>query len=295
MQCIFGKLITAMITPFSNKNQVDYQKAADLAEFLLEEGSESILLSGTTGESPSLKSEEKLQLFQVVKERVGSRAKVIAATGSNSTEASLELSIKAAEIGIDGLMLVTPYYNKPPQSGLREHFKVIAESVPHLPVMLYNVPSRTGVNLTAETVIDLSKTNNIVALKEAGGDLNQVAKIIRDCTNDFSLYSGNDAETLPILSLGGKGVVSVAGHLVAKKIINLMESFFSGNHKEAALIHRELLPIFEILFISTNPLPLKAALKLLGLDTGRHRLPLNELEPDKLKILHKVLRDEGIL
>ena len=160
--------------------------------------------------------------------------------------------------------------------------------------MLYNVPSRTGVNLLAETVIELSKTNNIVAVKEASGDLTQVAKIIHGCAKKFSLYCGNDAEILPILSLGGKGVVSVAAHLVAKKIIKLIESFFSGNHREAALIHGELLPIFEVLFISTNPLPLKAALKLLGRDTGRHRLPLNELEADKCKILHKVLKEKGI-
>ncbi len=292
---MFGKLITAMITPFGNNNKINYQKVSEMAEYLVENGSEGIVVAGTTGESPSLTFQEKLDLFKNVKNKIGNRAKIIAGTGSNSTDSSIELSIRAAETGIDGIMLVTPYYNKPTQKGLKEHFKVIAESVPNIPIMLYNVPGRTGSNLLSETVIELSQTANIVAVKEASGNLNQIANIIRETGEDFSLYSGNDDETLPILALGGKGVVSVASHIVGKKIAEMIETFWSGDIKKASKIHRDLLPVFEALFISSNPLPVKAALKLLGYDNGRHRLPLCELEPEKMIKLKEVLQNNGIL
>ncbi len=294
MECKFGPLITAMVTPFKENGQVDYDKAADLADFLVENGSRGLVVTGTTGESPSLTDEEKLTLYKVVKERVGVKVMVIAGTGGNCTEASTMLSIKAAEKGVDGIMLVTPYYNKPPQEGLEEHFKVVAAAVPDLPVMLYNVPSRTGINLEAATALRLAEVPNIVALKEASGNFTQIAKIIQGA-RDFTVYSGNDDETLPILALGGGGVVSVCSHVAGPRIARMLELFFAGKGAEAAEIHRRLLPLFGAIFMDTNPLPVKAALKMMGQDTGGHRLPLRKLDPQKEANLKKVLEEYKII
>ncbi len=293
---MFGKVLTAMITPFDDKNEVDYKRALELAQYLVDNGSDGLVLCGTTGESPVLSDEEKLLLFSTIKKGLKGKVAVIAGTGSNSTSQSMEFSMKAVETGVDGIMLITPYYNKPPQQGLIEHFSIIADTVPNTPVMLYNVPSRTGVSLAAESVITLAKKKaNIVALKEAGGTINDIDQVIKNTGSDFTLYSGNDEETLSILALGGKGVVSVASHIAGKKIRKMIDLFNQGGENEAVLIHRELLPLFEVLFISTNPMPVKAALKLLGLDRGRHRLPLVELEREKCLLVEKVLRDEGLL
>jgi 4-hydroxy-tetrahydrodipicolinate synthase len=295
MKSGFGRLITAMVTPFKEGGQVDYDKAADLADFLVENGSQGLVVTGTTGESPSLQEEEKLTLYRVVKDRVGGKAKVIAGTGGNCTEESAALSMKAAKTGVDGIMLVTPYYNKPTQEGLEEHFKTVAEAVGETPVMLYNVPSRTGVNLESGTAIRLARVPNIVALKEASSNLKQIARVIQGAPADFTVYSGNDDETLPILSIGGGGIVSVASHIIGKEIADMMALFFAGNIEEAARMHRSLLPIFEGLFMDTNPLPVKAALKMMGHDTGGHRLPLKSLSSGKEGQLMMILRDMGLL
>ncbi len=290
----FGRLLTAMVTPFKANGQVDYAKAGDLAEYLVNNGSEGLVVTGTTGESPTLTEEEKLTLYRVVKERVGFRARVIAGTGSNCTGASVDLSMKAAEAGADGIMLVAPYYNKPSQEGLAAHFWTVAEAVPELPVMLYNVPSRTGVNLELDTIFELARRPNIVALKEAGGQLNQVAGVAAGI-KDLSLYSGNDDETLAILALGGTGVVSVCSHVAGPEITKMIDLFFAGRVGEAYAHHRKLLPLFKGLFMATNPLPVKAALKMLGHDTGGHRLPLTALEPGLRASLRKILEDLDLL
>lgn len=294
MENTFGRLITAMVTPFKENGQVDYEKAGELANYLVSQGSQGLVVTGTTGESPSLTEEEKLTLYRVVKERVGSRAQVIAGTGSNCTNNSAALSIKAANTGVDGIMLVTPYYNKPTQKGLEEHFNVVARAVAELPVMLYNVPSRTGVNLEVGTVLNLSQVPNITALKEAGGDLKQIAAVIQG-TEDFTVYSGNDDETLAILSLGGQGVVSVCSHVAGPHIGRMLELFFEGKVKEAYTLHQKLLPLFQGLFIATNPLPVKAALKMAGMDTGGHRLPLTELDPPLKARVQKIMEDLNLL
>lgn len=295
MKSVFGRLITAMVTPFKEGGQVDYDKAADLAAFLVENGSQGLVATGTTGESPTLEEDEKLTLYRAVKNRVGNKARVIAGTGGNCTRDSVALSIKAAKTGVDGIMLVTPYYNKPTQEGLEEHFTAVAEAVAGMPVMLYNVPSRTGRNLEAKTAIRLAKVANIVALKEASSNLTQIAEVIQGTPADFTVYSGNDDETLPILSIGGGGVVSVAGHIIGREIADMMALFYAGKIREAARMHRTLLPIFAGLFMDTNPLPVKAALKMLGHDTGGHRLPLKGLSPDKEERLRLVLRESGLL
>jgi 4-hydroxy-tetrahydrodipicolinate synthase len=295
MERIFGRLMTAMVTPFKPDGQVDYTKAAQLAEYLVDQGSQGLVVTGTTGESPSLKEAEKLKLYRVIKEKTGSRAKVLAGTGSNCTGDSVELSRKAAAVGVDGLMLVTPYYNKPSQEGLMEHFRVIAAAVPELPVMLYNVPSRKGVNLEVETVVELSRVPNIVALKEAGGNLQQIAGIIQGAEKGFAVYSGNDDETLAILALGGAGVVSVCSHVAGSQIARMMELYFSGRREEAFALNRRLMPLFKGLFMATNPLPVKAALRMLGMDTGGHRLPLTALDPVKEKALQNLLKESGFI
>lgn len=295
MTGIFGSLITAMVTPFKQSGQVDYDKAAALANFLVENGSQGLVVTGTTGESPSLKEDEKLTLYKVVKERVGGKAKVIAGSGGNCTGESVEFSMKAAESGVDGIMLVTPYYNKPTQEGLEEHFTLVAKAVADLPVMLYNVPSRTGVNLEAETAMRLARVPNIVALKEASSNLKQIARIIQGTPGDFTLYSGNDDETLPILALGGHGVVSVASHVIGPRIARMIALYRAGINEEAAKLHRDLLPVFEGMFMDTNPLPVKAALKMVGHDTGGHRLPLLGLSPAKEERLRKILKEAGVL
>lgn len=294
MESIFGRLLTAMVTPFGKDGRVDYYKGADLAEFLVEQGSEGLVVTGTTGESPTLTEEEKLKLYRAVKDRVGSRAKIIAGTGSNCTGSSARLSFKAAEAGVDGIMLVVPYYNKPSQEGLYQHFQVVASAVEDLPVMLYNVPSRTGGSLELGTILKLSRIPNIVALKEAGGELNQAAGV-KMGTQDFTLYSGNDDQTLALLALGGGGVVSVCSHIIGPQILQMMDLFFAGQVREAFDLHQRLLPLFQGLFMATNPLPIKAALKLMGWDTGGHRLPLAALDPEQEASLQKLLEDYGLI
>ena len=268
-----GRLLTAMATPFDERGQVDYEQAKRLANALLDSGSNGVIVSGTTGESPTLTTEEKLRLYAEVKSSIGDRGAVVAGTGNYSTAESIELSREAERGGVDGVLLVVPYYNKPPQEGLYQHFKAIAESV-HIPCILYNVTSRTSLNMSYDTTIRLSQVDNIVGVKEAGSDMDQVARIIDGAGDGFLVWSGNDNETFHIMAMGGYGVVSVASHLVGRQIRQMMGLLLEGDMEGAASEHRRLLPLFKVLFIVSNPIPLKYSLNKVGFDVGSPRLPL---------------------
>ena len=268
-----GRLITAMVTPFDEQGQVDYGQAKRLATALLDSGSDGLVVSGTTGESPTLSTEEKLRLFAEVKGAIGDRGSVIAGTGNYNTAESIELSKEAEREGVDALLLVVPYYNKPPQEGLYQHFKAIAQSV-HLPCIVYNVTSRTSLNMTHETTIRLSHIDNIVGVKEAGSDMDQIARIIDGAQAGFRVWSGNDNETFYIVGMGGYGVVSVASHLVGMQIKQMIGLLLEGDVERAGAEHRRLLPLFKVLFVVSNPIPVKYSLNKVGFDVGQPRLPL---------------------
>lgn len=288
------RLLTAMVTPYDDQLQVDYAKAAKLAEYLANNGTEGIVVSGTTGESPVLSDEEKLKLFAAVKGKLGKRIPVWAGTGSNDTKHSLELSKEAEKLGVDGVMLVCPYYNKPSQEGLYQHFKTIAGAV-SLPVMLYNVPGRTSINLLPETVARLAEIENIVAIKEASGSMDQVSTLMTLLPEDMTVYSGDDSLTLPMMALGARGVVSIASHLVGNQILAMIEAFNQGEVKSAADLHKQLFPIFKGLFITTNPVPLKEALNQLGQNVGGLRLPLAEASPTEKTFIQELLINANLL
>ncbi len=273
-----GRLLTAMVTPFNEKGEVDYEQAKKLALALINSGSDGVLITGTTGESPTVSEEEKLRLFAEVKSAVGGKGTVVANTGNYSTAETLELTREAERIGVDGCLLVVPYYNKPTQEGLYQHFKTIAQGT-SLPCVLYNVPSRTITNLSTETTIRLSHVDNIIGVKEASGDLEQIARIMIGAADDFLVWSGNDGDTLAIMVLGGYGVISVASHLVGKQIKEMMADVLEGKVKEAARIHHRLLPLIKALFVISNPIPVKYAVNCVGINVGKPRLPL--LEPDE--------------
>ena len=268
-----GRLLTAMVTPFDEHGRVDYDQAKKLANALLDSGSDGVVVSGTTGESPTLTTDEKLRLFAEVKGSIGDRGAVLAGTGSYNTAESIDLSKEAEREGVDGLLLVVPYYNKPPQEGLYQHFKAIAGSV-HIPCIVYNVTSRTSLNMSHETTIRLSHVDNIVGVKEAGGDMDQVARIIDGSKDGFLVWSGNDNEIFPIMAMGGYGVVSVASHLVGAQIKQMMGLLLEGDVERAAGEHRRLHPLFKVLFIVSNPIPLKYSLNRVGFNVGDPRLPL---------------------
>ncbi len=289
-----GRLITAMVTPFDQNLEVDWESTRKLVRWLIENGSDGVVVAGTTGESPTLSKEEKLELFQVVKEEAGDKLVVIAGTGSNSTRDSITLSKEAEKTRVDGIMLVTPYYNKPPQQGLYQHFKAVADET-SLPIVLYNVPSRTARNIDAETVIRLAEVPNIVAIKEAGSDFNQIGRIVKETSEDFLVYSGNDIDTLPILALGGVGVVSVASHLVGKEIKEMIQAFADNDLFRARSIHFRLMSIFNNLFLTTNPIPVKAALKMAGLDVGPPRPPLVEATEREKEVLRQTLAELALV
>lgn len=289
-----GEVITAMVTPFDKSLNLNFDVCGKLIEHLIEEGSEGIVLSGTTGESATLKDNEKLELFKFAKDNFGDRVRIIAGTGSNDTEHSIELSKEAERIGVDCLLLVAPYYNKPSQWGLFKHFEAIATEI-KIPIIIYNVPSRTSSNISSKTCIELSKIDNICGVKEASGDLIQISEIIRDSSNDFLVYSGNDCDTLPVLSLGGYGVVSVASHIVGRKIKEMVSSFKKGAIREAAGIHLKLLDLFNGIFITTNPVPIKKALNLKGISVGQCRLPLCNMDEKELEIFKDILKRHGVI
>jgi 4-hydroxy-tetrahydrodipicolinate synthase len=284
-----GRLITAMVTPFDSKGNVDYKQAKKLALSLLNSGSDGLLVSGSTGESPTLSKEEKLRLLAEVKSVVGDRGAVVAGTGNYNTRESIELTREAEKIGVDAALLVVPYYNKPTQQGLKEHFKAIAKST-SLPCILYNVPSRTITSLSAETVIELSRVDNIVGLKEASGDLVHTAKILDGAKKSFLLYSGNDSDTFPMLSIGGYGVISVASHLVGIQMSDMIAKATSGKAIKAAAIHHKLLPLMNVLFVVANPVPIKYALNWVGFNVGKPRLPLTPPDEKSARTIEDVLK-----
>ncbi len=286
----WGRLLTAMVTPFNEQMEVDYDQAVALAQQLASEGTTALVVSGTTGEAPTLSFTEKIELYKVLKENLD--IPIIAGVGTNSTWDSIKLALEAEKCKVDGIMAVVPYYNKPNQEGLYKHFKAIAEAVP-LPLMLYNVPGRTGTNMSAETVIELAKIKNIVALKEASGNLEQVGKVIKETPEDFLVYSGDDAQTLPMLSIGGFGIVSVAAHVIGKEMSQMVEAYLEGNVAVAARIHLKLLPLFKDLFLTTNPIPVKAALTIKGFNVGGLRLPLAEASDEIIKVLTRDLLELG--
>ena len=290
----FGEVLTAMVTPFNEDQTVNYEQAKKLAQHLVDNGSDGLVVLGTTGEVPTLSTAEKKKLLEVVVEEVGNQAKIIAGTGSYSTSDSIEMTKLAEEIGVDGAMLVTPYYNKPPQEALANHFQLVAKET-DLPVILYNVPSRTGRNLDPETVAELAKIDNIVAVKEASGKVNQAIKIDALTDDSFNIYSGEDCLTLPILSVGGTGVISVASHIVGSEIKEMIRAYKDGNVEKAHQKNAKLQEIFNAMFITTNPIPVKAALNLTGLDVGPLRPPLLEIKEDLKGELRNILVKNGLL
>ncbi|MEG3850128.1 4-hydroxy-tetrahydrodipicolinate synthase [Microcoleus sp. herbarium19] len=270
----FGRVLTAMITPFKEDGSVNYAVAEQLAVHLADRGTDSLVVCGTTGESPTMTWDEEYQLFQVVQKAVAGKALVIAGAGSNSTSEAVSATKKAAKLGLDGCLQVVPYYNKPPQEGLYNHFRAIAQSAPELPIMLYNIPGRTGQNMLPETVARLAEIPNIVAVKEASGNLDQASQIRCLTSPEFAIYSGDDSLTLPMLAVGGSGVVSVASHLVGEQLQQMIAAFETGQVQVATQIHLQLFDLFKALFLTTNPIPVKTALKLQGWDVGSTRPPL---------------------
>ncbi|HPZ44400.1 MAG TPA: 4-hydroxy-tetrahydrodipicolinate synthase [Bacillota bacterium] len=288
MNIDFGNVLTAMVTPFNEDLTVNYSEVRKLARHLVDSGSDGLVITGTTGESPTLSREEKIEIFRAVVEEVGGKAVVIAGTGCNSTSDTIELTLAAQEVGVDGVMLVAPYYNKPSQEGIFQHFKTVAENT-RLPILLYNIPGRTSVNILPDTMARLARIENIVAVKEASGNMDQVSELRRILPDRFDIYSGDDSLTLPILALGGKGVISVASHLVGNSLKEMVNAFSSGNNTLATEIHLKLLPLFKALFITTNPVPVKAALNMSGWQVGRPRPPLVEATAEEKEKIYKVL------
>ncbi|MEA5503255.1 4-hydroxy-tetrahydrodipicolinate synthase [Halotia wernerae UHCC 0503] len=284
----FGRVLTAMITPFKADGSVNYDVAAELAAHLANNGTDTLVVCGTTGESPTLTWDEEYQLFVEVLQSVAGKAKVIAGCGSNSTKEAIAATQKAAKIGVHGSLQVVPYYNKPPQAGLYQHFAAIAQACPDLPLLLYNVPGRTGQNLSPETVARLAEINNIFGIKESTGNIDQASEIRRLTSKEFQIYSGDDSLTLPLLAIGAKGVVSVASHLVGNQLQQMIQAFSAGKTEVATEIHLQLFPLFKALFLTTNPIPVKKALNLKGWEVGSTRLPLHEADLEvsqKLKVV----------
>jgi 4-hydroxy-tetrahydrodipicolinate synthase len=270
----FGRLLTAMVTPFDAEGRVDLALAGRLARYLVEEGSDGLVVCGTTGESPTLSWQEQVQLLEAVRQAVGPGVKVLAGTGSNCTAEAVEATREAAAAGADGALVVVPYYNKPPQEGLEAHFRAVAEAAPELPLMLYNIPGRTGCSMAPGTVARLMDCTNVVSFKAASGSTDEVTQLRLACGARLAVYSGDDALTLPMLSVGAVGVVSVASHLVGRRIRAMIEAQLSGRNAEALGQHEQLLPLFRALFATTNPIPVKAALEASGWPVGAPRLPL---------------------
>jgi len=273
-----GRLLTAMVTPFAESGEVDYEQAKKLALALLDSGSDGVVLAATTGESPTLVREEEACLFVEVKSAVGDRGTIVAYTGSNSTAEAVAATQAAEKIGVDACLLVVPYYNKPSQEGIYQHFKTVAQST-SLPVIMYNIPSRVVINMSVDTIARLSQIDNIIGVKEASGNMDHVSQTISNAREGFLVWSGNDNDTFHIMALGGYGVIGVATHLVGKQIKRMMELILDNNVKEAAAIHRNLLPLVSSLFVVSNPAPVKYALNHIGFRVGKTRLPL--VEPDE--------------
>ena len=286
-----GEVLTAMVTPMDANRRVDYNKAEDLAKYLINNGSEAVLVAGTTGESPTLTHEEEIELLSTVKRAVANKAKVIFGAGSNSTETAVKMTKLAKKEEVDAILSVVPYYNKPSQKGMIEHFSAVAEAS-DLPVILYNIPSRTGVNMLPETVAYLAeKYQNIVALKQSFPDMDAISELKLQCPSDFAIYSGDDSLTLPMLSLGVHGVISVASHVFGVELKSMIRNFKTGEVQAAKNMHKTLFPIFKKLFMAPNPVPVKALLAHTGLINDYVRRPLVELDDTQKEELFKVFEN----
>ena len=273
-QAVFGRVVTAMVTPFRADGGVDLDLAARLADHLVTHGSDALVLCGTTGESPTLSWDEQHELFAAVRGAVGGRARLIAGSGSNCTAEAIEATGEAAALGADGALVVVPYYNKPPQDGLEAHFRAVAAAAPELPLMLYNIPGRTGTSLAPDTTARLLDCPNVVSFKAASGTTEEVSALRAACGDRLAIYSGDDALTLPMLAVGAVGVVSVASHVAGPQISRMISAFLAGDGATALALHEQLLPLCKALFATTNPIPIKAALELTGWPVGAPRLPL---------------------
>ncbi len=289
----FGRLITAMITPMTADFKVDYQKAQQFAEHLINEGSDALVICGTTGESPTLSEEEKLKLFSAIKEVLKGKAPVIAGTSSYNTANSVELTKKAEKAGADAILAVTPYYNKPPQEGLYQHFAALAKAT-SLPIMVYNVPSRTQCNILPATIARLSAFDNIVAVKESTGIMDQTSELKLQLPERIAIYSGDDSVTLPMMALGAKGIVSVAGNIASRPIKEMVEAYAAGDMAKAQAKHLELFPLFRKMFIDTNPIPVKHCANLMGFAAGPCRLPLVTPSAETDQILKDLVKEYGL-
>ena len=285
----FGRLVTAMVTPFDAEGAVDLALAGRLARHLVDEGSEGLVICGTTGESPTLSWSEQLRMLEAVRQAVGPGVRVLAGTGSNCTREAVEATREAAAAGADGALVVVPYYNKPPQDGMEAHFRAIAQAAPELPLMLYNIPGRTGCSMQPSSVARLMDCTNVVSFKAASGTTEEVSQLRQACGHRLAIYSGDDALTLPMLSVGAVGVVSVASHVVGRRLHNMIEAYLAGRNAVALAHHEQLLPLFKALFSTTNPIPVNAALELSGWPVGVPRLPLIPLEPAMRAALSEAL------
>jgi 4-hydroxy-tetrahydrodipicolinate synthase len=290
----FGAVVTAMVTPFRRDHSLDVDAARALAAHLVDHGTDSIVVAGSTGESPTLTHKEKLELFRAVIDTVRGKGKVLCGTGTYDTAETVELSREAEGLGADGLLLVTPYYNKPPQRGLLEHFRRVANSV-ELPVVAYNIPGRTGIRIEHDTLLQMAEIPNIVGVKDSTGDFQAISRLIGEAPADFEVYSGDDWATFGYLCLGAVGIVSVAAHLVGDRIRQMCDLVFAGDIPEARKIHEELTPLFNALFITSNPIPVKTALEMLGHSVGPPRLPLVPATTEEREWIRKALVDAGLL
>jgi len=291
----FGRMITAMVTPFNSELELDLPRAQELALKLVEEGSDALVVCGTTGESPTVFYPQKIELFKAVIEAVGGRVPIIANAGDNCTADSVDFARDVARLGVDGIMAVVPYYNKPPQEGLYLHFRSIAEAV-DLPVILYNIPGRSVINLEPATILRLANdVENIVALKQANSDLSQAATVLDAAPDGFEVFSGDDELTLPLMGLGGTGVISVVSHVAGLRFKEMVDSQAAGDHTRALRVHLELLPLMKALFMTSNPIMVKKALELQGFPVGGCRLPLIEASESQTAELERVMRHVGVL
>jgi 4-hydroxy-tetrahydrodipicolinate synthase len=290
---MFSGSFVAVVTPFRN-NKVDVEKLKELVEFHIKKGTSGIVPCGTTGESPTLSHEEHRIVIETVIKAVNGRIKVIAGTGSNNTNEAIELTRFAKKVGADGCLVITPYYNKPTQNGLYLHFKQIAETV-DIPVVMYNVPGRTGVNMLPSTAAKLSKIKNIIGLKEASGNITQISQIVRECGEEFDVLSGDDAMTFPILAVGGKGVISVAANIAPAEVAGLVEAFNGGDINKSRKMHLKMLPLFGAMFYETNPIPVKTSMNLMGMISDEIRLPLCKMSEENLKKLKTTLKEYKLI
>jgi 4-hydroxy-tetrahydrodipicolinate synthase len=290
----FGDLVTAMVTPFDSDNKVDFEQAQKLAAWLIDNGSDGLVVAGSTGEASTLTDEEQIDLWKAVKDAVGGRVPLVGGTGSNDTAHAIYLTKAAEDVGLDGALVVTPYYNKPPQSGLIAHFQAVAQAT-SLPILLYDIPSRSVTKIAHSTIVELAQVENIVGIKDAAGNAQGAARIVADAPEGFELYSGNDGDTLPWLSVGAVGVIAVASHVVGPGMAQMIKLFKSGDAEGARRIHLSLMPVFDAMGLTTNPIPVKAALELMGHPVGSPRMPLPPANEGEIAQLKEVLTAAGVL